>query len=122
MAIAVRRAGPAILASAATVVAALLCLCFASVNSTAGLGPVGAMGVAVAAIAMLTVLPALLLLGGRRAFWPFVPRFDHAEAEENGAAWRRGFWWPPRALARASASSRSGSSLPSGFWYSRLGR
>ena len=49
MAIAVRKAGPAIVASAATVVAALLCLSFASVNSTAGLGPIGAMGVAVAA-------------------------------------------------------------------------
>ena len=61
MRIAVRQAGPAILASAGTVVAALLCLSLAQVNSTAGLGPVGAMGVAVAAIAMLTVLPALLL-------------------------------------------------------------
>jgi RND superfamily putative drug exporter len=88
MAIAVRKAGPAIVASAATVVAALLCLSFASVNSTAGLGPIGAMGVAVAALAMLTVLPALLLLGGRRAFWPFVPRFGGAPAEE-----RRGRWW-----------------------------
>ena len=88
MAIAVRKAGPAIVASAATVVAALLCLSFASVNSTAGLGPIGAMGVAVAALAMLTVLPALLLLGGRRAFWPFVPRFGGAPADE-----RRGRWW-----------------------------
>ncbi len=88
MAIAVRKAGPAIVASAATVVAALLCLSFASVNSTAGLGPIGAMGVAVAALAMLTVLPALLLLGGRRAFWPFIPHFGAAPAEE-----RRGRWW-----------------------------
>ena len=69
MRIAVRQAGPGILASAATVVAALLCLSLASVNSTAGLGPVGAMGVAIAALAMLTVLPALLLIGGRRAFY-----------------------------------------------------
>ena len=92
MRIAVRRAGPGIVASAATVVAALLCLSFASVNSTAGLGPVGAMGVAVAATAMLTVLPALLLIGGRRAFWPYVPRFDRADDEENETAWRRGFW------------------------------
>ena len=53
MRIAVRQAGPGILASAGTVVAALLCLSFASVNSTAGLGPVGAMGVAVAATAIL---------------------------------------------------------------------
>ena len=34
------------------------------------------MGVAIAALSMLTVLPALLLIGGRRAFWPFVPRHD----------------------------------------------
>ena len=93
MRIAVRQAGPGILASAGTVVAALLCLSFASVNSTAGLGPVGAMGVAVAATAMLTVLPALLLIGGRRAFWPFVPRLDHSDgAGKNEIAWRRGFW------------------------------
>jgi putative drug exporter of the RND superfamily len=92
MRIAVRQAGPGILASAGTVVAALLCLSLASVNSTAGLGPVGAMGVAVAATAMLTVLPALLLIGGRRAFWPFVPRVDRAGENENGTAWRRGFW------------------------------
>ena len=92
MRIAVRQAGPGIVASAGTVVAALLCLSLASVNSTAGLGPVGAMGVAVAATAMLTVLPALLLIGGRRAFWPFVPRFDRAGEEENGTAWRRGLW------------------------------
>jgi len=87
MRIAVRQAGPAILASAGTVVAALLCLSLARVNSTAGLGPVGAMGVAVAAIAMLTVLPALLLIGGRRAFWPFVPRYGSEEASRRGS-WR----------------------------------
>ena len=92
MRIAVRQAGPGILASAGTVVAALLCLSLASVNSTAGLGPIGAMGVAVAALAMLTVLPALLLIGGRRAFWPFVPRFDGVGADEGGTFWRRGFW------------------------------
>lgn len=86
MQIALRRAGPAILASAGTVVAALLCLSFASVNSTAGLGPVGAMGVAVAALAMLTLLPTLLLIGGRRAFWPYVPRYG-ADVRV-----RAGFW------------------------------
>ena len=41
---------------------------------------------------MLTVLPALLLIGGRRAFWPFVPRFDRPGEVENGTSWRRGFW------------------------------
>ena len=110
MRIAVRQAGPAILASAGTVVAALLCLSLAQVNSTAGLGPVGAMGVAVAAIAMLTVLPALLLIGGRRAFWPFVPRCGSEERSRQGS-WRRlGEWierrhrpvWIVTALALAA--------------------
>jgi RND superfamily putative drug exporter len=87
MRIALRNGGPAIAASAGTVVVALLCLSFAQVNSTAGLGPVGAMGVAITAAAMLTLLPALLLVGGRRAFWPYVPR---RTAESPSAA--PGFW------------------------------
>ena len=66
-------AGPAIFASAATVVAALLCLLIAKVNGTSGLGPIAAMGIACAALSMLTLLPALLTIFGRRAFWPFVP-------------------------------------------------
>jgi len=66
-------AGPAIFASAATVIAALLCLTLAKVNGTAGLGPIAAIGIACAALSMLTLLPALLTIFGRRAFWPFVP-------------------------------------------------
>ena len=92
MQVALRRAGPAIAASAGTVVAALLCLSFAQVNSTAGLGPIGAMGIAVAALAMLTLLPPLLLLGGRRAFWPFVPRFGTSPPTRPGLWSRLGRW------------------------------
>lgn len=66
-------AGPTIFASAATVIAALLCLTIAKVNGTAGLGPIAAIGIACAALSMLTLLPALLTIFGRRAFWPFVP-------------------------------------------------
>jgi len=66
-------AGPAIFASALTVIAALFCLVLAKVNGTAGLGPIAAMGIACAALSMLTLLPALLTIFGRRAFWPFVP-------------------------------------------------
>jgi RND superfamily putative drug exporter len=66
------------------VIAALLCLSLARVNSTAGLGPIAAMGVAIAAVAMLTLLPALLLIGGRRAFWPFVPRVGTQHVEGSG--------------------------------------
>lgn len=91
MQLALRRAGPAILASGVTNVCALLVLALAEVNGTAGLGPVGAMGVAVAMIAMLTVLPALLVIAGRRAFWPFIPRFSEGEPDvpEERGAWRR---------------------------------
>lgn len=70
---ALESAGPAIFASAATVIAALLCLMIAKVNGTSGLGPIAAIGIACAALSMLTLLPALLTIFGRRAFWPFVP-------------------------------------------------
>jgi RND superfamily putative drug exporter len=65
--------GPAVLASALTVVLALACLGVAEVEGTAGLGPLGAIGVLTSMAAMLTLLPALLAVFGRRAFWPFVP-------------------------------------------------
>ena len=94
MAIALRRAGPAILASGATVSAALLSLALAKVNGTAGLGPVGAMGVAIAVISMLTFLPAVLVIVGRRRFWPFVPYGpegpdtpDHTPMRVPGLSW-----------------------------------
>ncbi|HST42774.1 MAG TPA: MMPL family transporter [Conexibacter sp.] len=89
VAIALRRAGPAVLASGLTVIAALLCLSLAEVNGTAGLGPVSAFGVALAMLAMLTLLPALLAITGRRAFWPFVPRYGGAGTDETHGWWRR---------------------------------
>jgi RND superfamily putative drug exporter len=76
MSTALESAGPAILASAATVIAALLCLMIAKVNGTSGLGPIAAIGIASAALSMLTLLPALLTIFGRRAFWPFVPHTE----------------------------------------------
>ena len=89
MRLALRRAGPAIVASGLTVIAALLCLTIAEVNGTAGLGPICAMGIALAMVSMLTLLPALLVVGGRRAFWPFVPRFGGAGSDETHGFWRR---------------------------------
>ena len=89
---AMRSAGPAVFASAATVIAALLCLSIARVNGTSGMGPFGAMGVGCAAISMLTLLPALLTIFGRRAFWPFVPHTPDWEGlrhEPAGALGRR---------------------------------
>src|SRR4051812_39197283 len=93
MRIAMLSAGPAILASGLTVIAALLTLSIAEVNGTAGLGPIGAMGVALAMIAMLTILPALLTICGRNAFWsPFldtIPHTGQAGVDETHGFWRR---------------------------------
>jgi RND superfamily putative drug exporter len=88
MALALHRAGPAIFASASTVVLGMLCLLVADMNSTKGLGPVAAIGVAVALLAMLTLLPALLVITGRWMFWPLKPRFGSAEPTERGL-WAR---------------------------------
>jgi RND superfamily putative drug exporter len=107
VAIALRRAGPAIVASGLTVIAALLCLSIAEVNGTAGLGPIGAIGVGLAMLSMLTVLPALLAICGRRAFWPFVPHFGDSGADETHGLWRRVGEWvalhPRRVWASALA-------------------
>ena len=89
MTLALHRAGPAIIASAATVVIGMLCLTVAELNSTAGMGPVLAIGIAVGMLAMLTLLPALLVIFGRWVFWPMTPYFgsaDHtAEASGHGS-------------------------------------
>lgn len=84
MAHALHRAAPAILASGATVVIGLLCLVFAQMNSTAGLGPVAAAGIVVALLMMTVLLPALLVICGRWVFWPFVPRFGTQPKTADG--------------------------------------
>ncbi len=88
MEIALRRAAPALVASASTVILGLLCLLFAETNSTRGLGPVAAIGVAVALLTMVTLLPALLVTAGRWVFWPVHPRFGSPEPTANGP-WAR---------------------------------
>ncbi|MDQ5932093.1 MAG: putative drug exporter of the superfamily [Patescibacteria group bacterium] len=63
-----------ILASGGTVIVGLLCLLLSDLASNKALGPVGAIGIAMAMLSALTFLPAVLLLTGRKAFWPVVPR------------------------------------------------
>ena len=84
MAFALRRAGPAIIASGATVIVSLLVLLVAELNSTKSLGPVMAIGVGVGLCAMVTLLPALLVIFGRWLFWPVRPRYGSAEPTERG--------------------------------------
>ena len=88
MAVALRRAGPAVIASAGTVVLSLLTLSLAELNSTKSLGPVLAIGVAVALLAMITLLPALLVITGRWVFWPVKPSYGSAEPTTRGL-WSR---------------------------------
>jgi putative drug exporter of the RND superfamily len=89
---AVRRAGPAILASGLTVTLAMLVLVFAESGNTKSLGPVAAISVFCAMLAGLTVLPALLTIFGRRGFWPrrSIVDYDPAHAEiVHTGLWRR---------------------------------
>jgi RND superfamily putative drug exporter len=92
MARALRRAGPALLASGCTVVAAMLVLLLADTGSTNALGPVSAIGVAAVLLAGLTLLPALLAIVGRGGFWPrrsAVQCRPEEELERRSGIWRR---------------------------------
>ena len=92
MARALRRAGPAILASGLTVSLAMLTLALADNKNTSSLGPVAAISVFTAMIAGLTLLPCLLTIFGRRGFWPRrrIVLYDPRHlGEGRQGAWRR---------------------------------
>ncbi|GAA1005995.1 MULTISPECIES: MMPL family transporter [Streptomyces] len=88
MRVALRRSGPAILASAATIAVGLACLAFADINSSRSLGLVGTVGVVCGFLAMVTALPALLVLLGRWVFWPLVPKYG-TPARKPRTVWSR---------------------------------
>lgn len=72
-----RRSLEPILAAGGTVIAGLLCLLLSDLNSNQALGPVGAIGLIMAIIAALTLLPSLLIVFGRKVFWPRIPAFEN---------------------------------------------
>jgi RND superfamily putative drug exporter len=82
-------AGPVVVASGLTVALVVLTLLLSDVPATAGLGPIAAIGIGTAMLAMLTILPAALLAVGRGAFWPFVPRVGPAADPSVRGGWRR---------------------------------
>ena len=96
---AVHRAGPAVLASGGTVILGMLCLSFADMNSTAGLGPVAAIGVGVTLMVLMTLLPALLVICGRWVFWPVRPALGSPEPSATGIWARVGGLIRPRPRA-----------------------
>jgi putative drug exporter of the RND superfamily len=89
---ALERTGPAIIASGATVILSLLVLVLAEVGGVRTLGPAAAIGVFMALLAGITLLPAILTIFGRVAFWPrkrlvaYDP--EHEYAQPRGV-WRR---------------------------------
>jgi putative drug exporter of the RND superfamily len=96
MAFALHRAAPALLASALTVALGMLCLMLAEMNSTAGLGPIAAIGIAVTFLVMVTLLPALLVITGRWIFWPRRPGYGSPEPTQTGFWAKVGRWIVPR--------------------------
>lgn len=86
---AVRASVEPVAASAGTVIAGLLCLLLSDLSSNRSLGPVAAIGIAAAFLAAMTLLPALLIVAGRRSralFWPRMPRFVPGGAGETAGA------------------------------------
>jgi len=73
-----------IVASGLTVILGLLCLLLSDLSSLRGLGPVGAFGIAGAMLSSLTLLPAALVLLGRAAFWPLMPKYGSAHRDAKG--------------------------------------
>ncbi len=80
MAIALRGAGPAIIASGSTVALALATLLFGELAGNRSLGLAGAVGIVVAMAYALLVLPAALVIFGRWIFWPIVPKYGSPDA------------------------------------------
>jgi RND superfamily putative drug exporter len=90
MAQALRGAGPAVIASGSTVVLSLLTLLFAQLTGNRALGLACAVGVVIAMVFALFVLPAALVLFGRGLFWPYVPRFGSENKAHSGLWFRLG--------------------------------
>jgi len=81
---AVEQVGESVAFSAATVIAALLTLLFASFGLYRGVGPGLAIGIALVLLIELTFFPALLAILGRSVFWPSLPRVGGASTGRWG--------------------------------------
>lgn len=82
---AVRASVEPVAASAGTVIVGLLCLLLSDLSSNRSLGPVAAIGIVAAFLSAMTLLPAMLLIGGQRARWVFWPKVPHALGRHSDA-------------------------------------
>jgi putative drug exporter of the RND superfamily len=97
--VALSRVGETITFSAACVIFALASLFFADFGFYRGLGPGLAIGIAVVLVAGLTLMPALLAIFGRAAFWPRQPVLGKEQTGAWGRAASRVVEHPKRTLA-----------------------
>lgn len=89
---ALRGAFEPIIASGSTVIVGLLCMLLSDLGSNKSLGPVGAIGVAMAMAAALTFLPTVLYALGRASFWPMQLRYDAKSQAAQAKRQQRGLW------------------------------
>ncbi|WP_053384398.1 MMPL family transporter [Leucobacter celer] len=87
-----------ILASGGTVIAGLLCLLFSDLKSNSTLGPVASIGIVFAMLSALTLLPAILFIFGRAAFWPKRPVYEPEIVAAEGGVSSTGLWHRAGAL------------------------
>lgn len=99
MRVSMRAVGEAIASSAGTILVATLLLLLAELQSTAGLGPLLSIAVGTMLVASMTLVPAIMAVLGRFAFWPFRPRYD-PDAPQHSTLYGRGLWpWIARVVA-----------------------
>jgi RND superfamily putative drug exporter len=84
--LAMKRIGPVILASATTVIVALLCLGISRFGMNRTSGFILAIGVAITLLAGLTLAPALISLFGKKLLWPGRLTGKHWDTSSD---WRR---------------------------------
>src|SRR5690606_9340940 len=88
---ALKRSWQPILASGLTVIVALMVLLVSRLDSNRTLGPIASIGIVFALLASFTLLPALLMSAGRRAFWPrrvvFTEAREDADVIEGTGVW-----------------------------------
>ncbi len=72
----IREVGGAVASAGLTILIASAALGFATFRAYRSLGPVIAIAVALMMLAALTLVPAVLTILGRRAFWPKQPQFQ----------------------------------------------
>ncbi|MDN5760229.1 MAG: MMPL family transporter, partial [Tomitella sp.] len=98
-------------ASGGTVILGLLCMLLSDLGSNRSLGPIATVGIVGSLLATMTLLPAMLVLIGRRVYWPTPPKLsaelgsapatsgfaapqaDHRHAEDRVVAADHPRWW-----------------------------